>query len=401
MSRRKLRPSVSNPESWELRGQLLTMDTVVVKPDIPDRATAIFKDNKLRLLMTLSGFERLGIDDELGATWIIPSTLSARELHETHDCIDRHRRDPVMQYGDDGDTMNAEDMLRRKANTAARQRKAEYDDDSDGDGIIDDGEEEFLFPAGGSVDDKTRKKDALKEMKSKKRRRRHAAGSEDEDGGLSDATREARRKARLETDREKRRKIKSNEFVGDSDDDDEADAEFFRREEEMRKGQAGRVMEALRAGRVEKKAEGVQGVAKKEAKRKGDTLDAGKGKRRKPSPKRLDDSDDDVMSLGNAGSSSPPAKRALSISSEDEATDTPLSSPHPASSQTREHGDSSQDGIGRKIEAVTLSSRPDVEEGNGKGVGDADEREIGSDEDLVVKRPSGRRKQMVVSDYSD
>lgn len=361
----------------------------------------MFKDNKLRFLMTLSGFERLGIDDEPGATWIIPSALSARELHETHDCIDRHRRDPVMQYGDDGDTMNAEDMLRRKANTAARQRRAEYDDDSDGDGIIDDGEEEFLFPAGGPVDDKTRKKDALKEMKSKRRRRRHAVGSDDEDGGLSDATREARRKARLETDREKRRKIKSNEFVGDSDDDDEADAEFFRREEEMRKGQAGRVMEALRAGRVEKKAEGVQGVAKKEAKRKGDTLDAGKGKRRKPSPKRLDDSDDDVMSLGNAGSSSPPDKRALSISSEDEATDTPLSSPHPASSQTREHGDSSQDGMGRKIEAVTLSSRPDVEEGNGKGVGDADEREIGSDEDLVVKRPSGRRKQMVVSDDSD
>jgi len=377
------------------------MGAVVVKPDTPDRATAMFKDNKLRLLMTLSGFERLGIDDELGATWIIPSALSARDLQETHDCIDRHRRDPVMQYGDDGDTMIAEDMLRRKANTTAKQRRAEYDDDSDGDGIIDDGGEEFLFPAGGPVDNKTRKKDALKEMKSKRRRRRHAAGSEDEDGGLSDATREARRKARLETDREKRRKIKSNEFVGDSDDDDEADAEFFRREEEMRKGQAGRVMEALRAGRVEKKAEGVQGVAKKEAKRKGDTLDAGKGKRRKPSPERLDNSDDDVMSLGDAGSSSPPAGRALSISSEDEATDTPLSSPHPASSQTREHGDSSQDGIGRKIEAVTLSSGPDVEEGNGKGVGDADEREIGSDEDLVVKRPSGRRKQMVISDDSD
>lgn len=378
------------------------MSTVVVKPDTPDRATAMFKDNKLRLLMTLSGFDRLGIDDQQGAIWIIPSALSARELHETHDCIDRHRRDPVMQYGDDGDSMNAGDMLRRTANTAAKQRRAEYDDDSDGDGIIDDGEEEFLFPAGGPVNDKTRKKDALKAMKSKRRRRRHAAGSEDEDGGLSDATREARRKARLETDREKRRKIKSNEFVGDSDDDDEADADFFRREEEMRRGQAGRVMEALRAGRVEKKAEGVQGVAKKEAKRKGDTLNAGGGKRRKPSPERLVVSDEDVMSLGGAGSSSPPAERAFLISSEDEATDTPLSSPHSASSQTREHEDSAQDGIGRKIEAVTLGGRVDTEEGDRQGVGDADEREIGSDEDLVVKRPAGRRKQMmVVSDDSD
>jgi len=362
----------------------------------------MFKDNKLRLLMTLSGFERLGIDDEQGATWIIPSALTARELHETQDCIDRHRRDPVMQYGDDGDAVNAEDMLRRKANTAAKQRRAEYDDDSDGDGIIDDGEEEFLLPAGGPVDDKTRKKDALKEMKSKRRRRRHVVGSDDEDGGLSDATRDARRKARLEADREKRRKIKSKEFVGDSDDDDEADADFFRREEEMRRGQAGRVTEALRAGRVEKKAEGIQGVAKKEAKRRGDALDAGTGKRRKPSPEGLDDSDDDVMSLGGAGSSSPPAKRALSISSEDEATDTPLSSPHPASSQTRDHADSSQDGIGRNVEAVTLSSRPDFEEGTRKGGGNADDRESGSDEGVVVKRPSGRRKQMVVvSDESD
>jgi len=307
-----------------------------------------------------------------------------------------------MQYGDEGDTMDAEDMLRRKVNTAAKQRRAEYDDDSDGDGIIDDGEEEFLFPAGGPVDDKTRKKDALKEMKSKRRRRRHAAGTDDEDGGLSDATREARRKARLEADREKRRKIKSNEFVGDSDDNDEADAEFFRKEEEMRKGQAGRVMEALRAGRVEKKAEGVQGVAKKEAKRKGDTLNAERGKRRKPSPERLDESDDDVMSLGGAGSSSPPAGRALSISSEDEATDTPLSSPHPTSSQTREHSDSSQDGIGRKVEAVTLSSKADVGEAARIESTDMDGRGTGSDEDQVVKRPSGRRKQRaVVSDDSD
>ena len=299
-----------------------------------------------------------------------------------------------MQYGEDGDPLNAEDMLRRKANTAAKQRRADYDDDSEDDGVIDDGEEDFLFPPGGPADDRARRKDALKALKTKRRRRRHTAASDDETGGLDDATREAKRKARLEADLEKRRKIKSNEFVGDSDSDSEADAEFFRKEEDMRKGQAGRVMEALRAGRVDKKVEGVQGIAKKEAKRKGGTLNAGREKRKKPSPVALDDSDDDVMSLGDAGSSSPPARRELDVSSEDEATDTPLSSPHPASS--------SQDGIGRKVEAVTLNSRRENEEDTRIESADPDEHGSDSDESQVIKRPSGRRQQKaVVSDESD
>ena len=227
--------------------------TIILNPGTPERASAMFKDAKLRLLLTLAGFERLGIDDEPGATWILASELTARDLHETHDCIDRHRRDPIMQYGEDEDRVNAEDLLRRKP--SARPQKAEYDDDSEGDGIGPIGEEEdFLFPAGGPVDAKTRKKDALAELKKKRRKRRRMPASDDDEEerqieGLDDATRERRRKARLEADLEKRRKIKSTEFVGDSDEDDsDADREFFRKEEERRRGQAGKVLEALRAG---------------------------------------------------------------------------------------------------------------------------------------------------------
>ena len=369
-------------------------------PDGPDRATAMFKDNKLRLLMTLAGFERLGFDDEPGATWIIPSALSARELHETHECIDRHRRDPVTQYGEDGDAVNAEDMLRRKANTAAKQKRVEYDDDSDGGGIIDDGEEDFAFPPGGPVDDKAKRKDAMKDLKTK-RRRRHPAESDTEDGGLDIAAIEAKRKARLEADLEKRRRIKSKEFVGDSDDDSIADAEFFRREEEVRKGQGRRVMEALRAGRVEKKMEGVQSVAKGEAKRKGEALKGGREKRKKPSSAALKESDDDVMSLGDAASSSPTAKRALSITSY-EAPDTPLSSLHSASSPSRDLVRLSPDAIGRKVEAVTLLSRPTDKEDTPTKSMHASDVGADSDEDQVVQRPSGRRKQRaVVLDESD
>ena len=356
----------------------------------------MFKDNKLRLLMTLAGFERLGIDDEPGATWIIPSALSARELHETHECIDRHCRDPVTQYGEDGDAVNAEDMLRRKANTAAKQKRAEFDDDSDGSGIIDDGAEDFAFPPGGPVDDKAKRKDAMKDLKKKRRRRRHPAGSDPEDEGLDIAAIEAKRKARLKADLEKRRKIKSKEFVEDSDDDSIADAEFFRREEEVRKGQGAWVMEALRAGRVEKKMEGVQNVAKGEAKRKGEALKGGREKRKKHSSAALREPDDDVMSLGDVASSSPVAKHELSVTSGDEATDTPLSSPHSASSPSRDLVRLSPDAVGQKVEAITLlSGSTDKEDTQMKGM---DASDVGADsgEDQVFQRPSGRRKQRAI-----
>ena len=342
--------------------------------------------------MSLSGFERLGIDDEPGDTWIIPSALSAQELHETYSYIDRYRNDPVMQYGDDDDPVDAEDMLRRKPNTAAKQKKAEYDDDSDGDGIMDDGEEAFLFPPGGPVDDRAKKRNAMQSLKSKRRRRRHMTDADLGNESLDDEEREARRKARLEADLEKRRKIKSKEFVGDSDDDSESDADFFRREEEMRKGQAGRVMEALRAGRVDKKAEGVQGIAKKEAKRKGETLGPMREKRRKSSLARFEESGDDIMPFGGAGSSSSLAQGALSDSSGEEATDTPLSSPHP---------NSSQDAIGQKVEAMALDTGlGPVESPPTKGTHTITTRSD-SDEDQVVKRPARRKYTAVVSDESD
>ena len=389
---------VSSPRLYRSQRGQLTKWNVVVTPNDPDRATAMFRDNKLRLLMTLAGFERLGIDDEPGATWIIPSALSARELHETYECIDRHRRDPVTQYGEDGDAVNAEDMLRRKANTAAKQKRGEFDDDSDGSGIIDDGEEDFAFPPGGPVDDKAKRKDAMKDLKKKRRRRRHPAGSDTEDEGLDNAAIEAKRKARLKADLEKRRKIKSKEFVEDSDDDSIADAEFFR-EEEVRKGQGARVMEALRAGKVEKQMEGLQSVAKGEAKRKGEALKGGREKRKKPWSAALEESSDDVMSLGDAASSSPVAKRALSVTSGDEATDTPLSSPHSASLPSKDLVRLSPDAIGQKVKVVTLLSRPTDKEDTSMHASDVG---ADSDEDQVVQRSSGRRKQRaIVLDESD
>ena len=82
----------------------------VVKPDNDERRIAMFKDNKLRLLMTLVGFERLGLDDEPDATWIVPSTLASIALQETHALIEKHCNNPIMQYCED-DPISAEDLL--------------------------------------------------------------------------------------------------------------------------------------------------------------------------------------------------------------------------------------------------------------------------------------------------
>lgn len=280
----------------------------------------MFKDNKLRLLMSLAGFERLGIDDEPGATWIIPSTLSARELSETQETVEKHRETPIREYGDE-DPVSAEEMLRRAS--AYKTRRAEYDDDSDGDGIVSDDEEEFLYPAGGPTNTHS-KSSALEELK-RKRRKRRAITSGDEGEGLDDETREARREARRQTELEKRRKIKSNEFVRDTDEesDEELDREFFAREELRRKGQAEKVLEALRAGRVSTVVEG--------RKRKIGGVDDGGGKKNKPNSTLSDPLEDDTS--GNEHSPSIIGSRAVSVDSDGDSPGTPLSSPHLDASQ--------------------------------------------------------------------
>ncbi|KAK4694485.1 replication fork protection complex subunit TIMELESS/Tof1/Swi1, partial [Lecanoromycetidae sp. Uapishka_2] len=247
---RKLQAERSNPSENPQQADITSKaPSIVITPTTDSIRTAVFKDAKLRLLMTLSGFERLGIDDEPDASWIIPSSLTSAQLRHTHDIIEQHRMNPIFEYGED-DPMTAEDLLRRKPTD--KPKRAEYDDDSEGDGILSDTnmEEEFLFPAGGPTIKPNPHKSALDELK-KKRRKRHVVSSDGE-GGLDDETREARRKAKELADSEKRMKIKSREFVHDSDDDsdEDRDREFFAREEARRKGQGERVMEALRAGRV-------------------------------------------------------------------------------------------------------------------------------------------------------
>ena len=328
-ARQELEPAFS-PDSAELQETNSKAPSVVVIPDTETTRLAMFKNSKLRLLMVLAGFERLSLEDEPNATWTIPSSLTSAQLNHTREIIEQHRNKPVFEYGED-DPMTAEELLRRKPTEKAK--RAEYDDDSEGDGIVGDNvvEEEFLFPPNQRLSHKSALNELIRE---RNKRRTVFSGDESE---LDEVTREARRKARELADLEKRRKIKSHDFVGDSDDetDEERDKAFFAREEARRKGQGQKIMEVLHAGRITKTVEdeevsssGANGKASR--KRKSDSVGEAKGKRRRRNSFLGGSEEETHLAAADADISTSPLRRAISVSSSsDESTveDTPLSSP--------------------------------------------------------------------------
>lgn len=390
-----------NPQEADTTSQA---PSVVIIPNTESLRSAIFKDAKLRLLMTLAGFERLGVEDEPDASWIIPSSLASTQLRHMRDIIEQHRMNPIFEYGED-DPLTAEDLLRRRP--TEKPNRAEYDDDSEGDGIIsgDDVEEEFLFPAGGPTNKINSHKSAIDALK-KKRRKRHAVATDDE-GGLDDETREARRKARELADLEKRRKIKSREFVHDCDDesDEDRDRDFFAREEARRKGQGAKVMQALRAGRVTKTIEGEKIKSKVDAekgikKRKRNARSGGGKKRqRQSSPSGSDDEGLlDVNMEDDAFSDSPPRRGPFASNSEDEigTEDTPLSSP-PLGGLSLEKNAEKAD----LVEVESPSSQESITKGPTLALSKSSGGEDDDDDDAPVVSTARRRGRITVFDDSD
>ena len=392
--------------------------SIVLTPPNEDIRLATFKSAHLRLLMTLCGFERLGIDDEPGASWIIPSAIPSYQLKDTHSTVDKFRSNPIFTYGDDP-VLEAEDLLRRKL--LPKVPRVAYDDDSDGSlGIVSDGEEEFLFPAKGSTDPAERKANALAQLK-KQRRKRHGV-ADDEGSGLSEEEIARRRKLRAQADWEKQNKIKSLEFVYDSDWDEEEDRLFFEREEAKRVEQSSKAMEALTGGKKPPKANR-QGQSKSK-KKSGAVDDEVKGKKRKANPTSVHeerkrwkgssdvssesgDSDDDDMDIEHDLDSPKLGIRGMLASSEQsddaaEEEDTPLSSPPllPKKSKLElliaddeeeleeESPPSSQRETRGKIQELGLHTEEDGE--------DADEKEV-----LAPSAPVVRNRGRAVLDDSD
>lgn len=282
-------------------------------PDNEERRVAMFKDNKLRLLMTLAGFERLGVEDEPGVTWIIPSTITARELHETHEMIEKHRNNPVTEYGEEGNQKTAEDMLRRAS--TEKKRRVEYDDDSGGDdGFISEGDEDFLYAPGGPTPMEKRV-DALDELKKKRRKHKNKG---DEDILTDDETRQTKRKAKLAAEKEKMRRMKSKLMVGDSDEEgnEEADRAFFAGEEALRRAQAEKALEALKAGELNGITSTLQ-VKESKKRKSGADGDLGGGGRRKKKKKQVNADSVDDGHATPASSSSPETRQANDLAALD------------------------------------------------------------------------------------
>lgn len=398
LARRAQSQSQLEPDSETPADQLetnLKAPSIIVTPDTETLRTAIFKEARLRLLMTLSGMERLGIEDEPNATWIIPSSLTSAELSNTHETIEQHRKNPVFEYGDD-DPLSAEEMLRRKPTEKAK--RAEYDDDSEGDGIVtdDDAEDGLLFPFSGPVDRPNAHHKALDALKAKRRKRRHSNPIE-----LDDESLEARRRARAKADLEKARKVKSAEFIRDSDEesDEERDRAFFAKEEARRKGQGQKIREAFAAGRVKKNIEGeavrlAARSTKASRKRKSANGEGEDGRKRRKTGSSSSGSEDDDDIASDDGSSSP-ARRAQSISSaESEDEDTPLSSPPLVGLSLPSSGD----GDLAQPESSTL------QEGAAKLSGialDATDGEEDDDDDIWVSAARRKGRVAVLEDSDD
>ncbi|KAH4004490.1 topoisomerase 1-associated factor 1 [Parastagonospora nodorum] len=292
--------------------------SILVKPDSEERRLAMFKDNKLRLLMTLVGFSRLGEAHDPDATWIIPSAFTSTDLEFAIDLLRKYEFDPPTYE----DGKGPEDLIRNKASAARRStRRVDFDDDDEEEAENAVEEDHGEYRAGKATE---RKPDGER----KKLKRRQRVGTPVE---LDDEEKDRRAEARRKKELEKFAKQKSTEFVHDSDeeDDDDKDMEFFRREEALRTEIMKAFGKSLTAGSTET-------ATSKKRKAEDSTS---RTKRRKTPPKRKaqpfadsDDSDEDVQDAAT------PSSRAPSLSArdmihdesevEDEATDTPLSSQH-------------------------------------------------------------------------
>ncbi|KAF2115976.1 drug resistance protein MdrA [Lophiotrema nucula] len=347
--------------------------SILVKPDNGERRMSLFKDNKLRLLLNLVGFMRLGDTHGPEATWVIPSSLSSEELEDSINLIRKFEFDPPVY--EDGKT--AEDYLRSKAAGARRStRRAEFDDDSTGD--ENDSEKEANGDFDPSVGPTARKPDAPR--KTLRRRKRLHTPRE-----LDDEEMELKAEKRRQRKLEKLAKEKSKAYIYDSDEDSD-DEVFFAREEALRQKTLAHFKRLLTLGSTETSTS---------KKRKADEGGKTEKKRRKTPPKKSAPFDTDDSEAEDAGpvevssraSSSEPFPGVAGSESEEEATDTPLSSQH---APLGDDGDYDNAGSAKTSTPVA----PKQQDMTMAGVDDEDEEE-GTP---VMRRPAARTRAGFVID---
>ncbi|KAL1999041.1 hypothetical protein VTN02DRAFT_5156 [Thermoascus thermophilus] len=291
---------------------------ITVKPKDEACQATMFNNATLRLLMVLVGFERLGVEDVPGASWIVPSALTSKKLRDTKNIIDINIESPITEVnGDDPrHQLRQKRTAETRGNSYISSSHVNFGSDSEGEENMPDGP---IFPPNSRS-----RSNARDELKKKRRKRRQ----EDHDNkSLDDATLEARRLTREANALARQAKIKSDLYIHASDEetDEEADKEFFRLEEERRKAQAKRIRTALLTG-VFEEATGEKSQIRNRRKRVGD--DEGDPDRKKPrsSILRVNSDDDGYESVPMADVEQSPASRGRhSVSRVAEDDDTPPS----------------------------------------------------------------------------
>ena len=285
---------------------------------------AMFSNAKLRLLMTIVGFERLGVQDVPGASWVIPADVTSKNLRGTISTINKSLVNPMPE----GSAEDPRQLLQRRQRSSAREAvqggsDVHFGSESEGEDTVPDGP---LFPPNPRS-----KSNALEDLK---KRRKEKRKTDAEKEPLDDEILEARREAVLSNALARQRKIKSDLYIHASDEesDSEGDREFFRLEEERRKAQAENIRRALQIGGAEKSI--VKGKKKSVRKRKSDgdvSMASGETKRQRrvsgsgSSNAGIDDSDD--IQMAGLEAQSPRSQPDISTShgtGQDE--DTPLTS---------------------------------------------------------------------------
>jgi replication fork protection complex subunit Tof1/Swi1 len=337
----------------------------------------MFKNAKLRLLMALVGFERLGIEDEPGATWIIPSSIPGADLDDSLKIVEKAIQDPLAEI----DGYDPRAQIRRKRTEEEDAPRADFIDDSEGESNA---EEEFLFPLGPRLKSRS---EALDELKMKRWRRKR---DEDIEGHkLDEEALGARRAAREAAALERRRKIKSEVYIHSSDDesDPEGDKEFFAKEEERRRRNERQILDALRTG---KPMDDSTGKSKKR-KAEGDSKKQDKRRRQSEDEDEIEiESDEDLLFISE---DSPHRRKSTSSGQADDAeTQTPLSSQdQPSDEDLREKGEHSH------LLPTSSSPAPKAADADMKDAVTEDD-----EDDVVVPRPSNRvRRSLFIESDSD
>ncbi|GIC94783.1 putative DNA repair protein (Tof1) [Aspergillus udagawae] len=329
-----LNSAADERESWESQeqqseGQKAPNPMIPVKPSNESCRKAMFSNAKLRLLMTLVRFERLGMEDVPGASWIVPSSLASQDLRHTRSIIEQCLTEPVTENSG----RDLSQLIRRKLGNNTRQGRDEqtadvdFGSDSEGDDNVPDGP---LFPPNPRS-----RANALEQLKKQRKKRRKEAGGEEEEEEEEpdEQDLEERRRARLENALARQAKIKSDLYIHASDEetDEEADQEFFRLEEQRRKEQAERIRKALLHGVVEevsdkprKKGNGRKRTSDQHIASTADTQS--KRRRRQQRTEGLDDNDDLVMTGTEAPSPDSTGLGSPSLQGANDVEDTPVTS---------------------------------------------------------------------------